>query len=288
MKKLVKEYAICTLGAMMFVFGINKVIAPLGLYNGGFVGIGQIVRYVLVHFFHISLGGIDVAGIVYFLLNAPLFGLAYKSMSKAFFAKTVYTVVLQTFLLSLVPVAESSFTNDILTACIVGGIIAGVGVGIILRAGSSGGGQDILGVYYAKKIPGFSVGKITLIVNGFVYTCCAILFDLEVVVYSLIYTVVMSVIIDKVHSQNISNTVLVISKKSGLDKFIISEINRGVTTWKGQGGYTKEETNIGLVVLSKYELPILKRKLAAFDEEAFVVVTEGNDIIGNYEKRLEA
>ena len=51
MKKLVKEYAICTLGAMMFVFGINKVIAPLGLYNGGFVGIGQIVRYVLVHFF---------------------------------------------------------------------------------------------------------------------------------------------------------------------------------------------------------------------------------------------
>ena len=58
--------------------------------------------------------------------------------------------------------------------------------------------------------------------------------------------------------------------------------------WKGQGGYTKEETNIGLVVLSKYELPILKRKLVAFDEEAFVVVTEGNDIIGNYEKRLEA
>lgn len=288
MKKLVKEYAICTLGAIMFVFGINKVIAPLGLYNGGFVGMGQIVRYVLEHFFHVSLGNIDLAGIVYFLLNAPLFGLAYKSMSKGFFIKTVYTVVLQTFLLSLVPIAEKSFTNDILTACIVGGIIAGIGVGIILRAGSSGGGQDILGVYYAKKIPGFSVGKITLIVNGFVYSCCAILFDLEVVVYSLIYTVVMSVIIDKVHSQNISNTVIVMSKKSGLDDFIINEMNRGVTIWKGQGGYTKEEINIGLVALSKYELSILKRKLNAFDKDAFVVVSEENSIIGNFEKRLEA
>lgn len=288
MKKLVKEYAICTLGAVMFVFGINKVIAPLGLYNGGFVGIGQIVRYVLEHFFHISLGSIDVAGIVYFLLNAPLFVLAYKSMSKVFFCKTVYTVVLQTFLLSFVPIADTSFTNDMLTACIVGGIIAGVGVGIILRAGSSGGGQDILGVYYATKIPGFSVGKITLMVNGFVYGCCAILFDLEVVVYSLIYTVVISVIIDKVHSQNISNTVMLMSKKPGLDDFIINEMHRGITIWKGQGGYTKEETNIGLVALSQYELPVLKRKLDEFDKDAFVVVSEDSRIIGNFEKRLEA
>ncbi len=288
MKKLIKEYAICTVGAVMFVFGINIVISPLGLYNGGFVGIGQIVRYVLEHFLGLSLGAIDIAGIVYFLLNVPLFVLAYKSMSKAFFAKTIYTVVLQTILLSLVPIAETSFTEDMLTACIVGGIVSGVGVGIILLAGSSGGGQDILGVYFAKNYPGFSVGKITLIVNGFVYGCCAILFDLEVVVYSLIYTVVMSAIIDKVHSQNIVNTVMVMSKKPGLDDYIIKEMHRGITIWKGAGGYTKEAINIGLVVLSKYELAKLKRKVAEFDTDAFVVVITENDIYGNFEKRLEA
>lgn len=288
MKKLVKEYLLCTIGVVMFVCGINIVISPLGLYNGGFVGIGQLVRYVLEHFAGITLGSVDLAGIVYFLLNVPLFVLAYRSMSKNFLYKTVYTVVLQTFLLSLVPIAKESFTDDILTACIVGGIIAGFGAGIILRAGSSGGGQDILGVYFAKKLPGFSVGKITLLVNGFVYVCCALLFDMKIVVYSLIYTCVMSTIIDRVHSQNINNTVLILTKKKGLEEFVIRELNRGITVWEGHGGYTNEPITIGMVSLSKYELPVLKRKIQDFDKGAFMVVSRNNSIYGNFEKRMEA
>ena len=288
MKKIVSEYFSCTLGAVLFVFGVNVVIAPLGLYNGGFVGIGQIVRYVLEHFFHFTLNGVDIAGIVYLLINLPLFVLAYRSMHRVFLFKTLYTVILQAILLSLVPIPAKAFTQDILTGCIVGGIVAGVGVGMILRAGSSGGGQDILGVYMSAKVPGFSVGKITLIVNGFVYGCCAILFDIEVVVYSLIYTVIMSFVIDAMHSQNNNNAVLVLSKKPGLADFLIREIKRGVTVWNGKGGYTNEDITIAFIVLSQYELPALKHKLAQFDEHAFVSVTRISNVFGNFEKRLDA
>ncbi len=288
MKKVGKEFVYCTLGALMFVLAINLVIAPLGLYNGGFVGIGQVTRYVLEHFFGISLAPIDLAGIIYFLLNAPLFVLAHRSMSRIFLAKTVYTVILQTILLSLVPIPRATFTDDILTACIIGGVLAGVGVGMILRAGSSGGGQDILGIYFTKHFSGYSVGRITVVVNGFVYGCCAVLLDLEVVVYSLIYTIVMSVVIDKMHSQNINNTVMILTKKPHLEEFVIHKLHRGITLWQGTGGYTKETINVGLVVLSKYEFPVLKQMLSEFDKDAFVIVSQGGNIIGNYEKRFDA
>ncbi len=276
-----------TVGALLFVFAVNLVIAPLGLYTGGFVGIGQLISYCLDHFLGISFPGVDISGFAYFALNAPLFLMAYQYLSKQFFFKTVYTVVLQTALLSFVPIPSHSITEDMLTNCIIGGVIAGIGVGIVLRAGSSGGGPDILGVYLAKKIPDSSVGKITLLVNGLLYGCCALLFDIEIVVYSLIYTFVMSMLIDKVHVQNINTTVLMFSKKAGLEDFVIQETRRGITIWKGQGGYTKEETNIGMVALSKYEIPVLRAKLAEFDKDAFIVVTEGNGIYGNFEKRLE-
>lgn len=288
MKKLLKDYIICTMGAFMFVCGINFIIAPLGLYNGGFVGIGQLVRYVLETFMHIHIKSFDIAGLAYFLLNAPLFILAYKSMSKHFFCKTIYTVVLQTLLLSVVPIPEVSFTNNTLTACIIGGLASGVGVGIILQAGSSGGGQDILGIYCSKKYPGFSVGKITLLVNIFVYGCCAVLFDVEIVVYSLIYTYIMSMIIDKIHTQNINNTVMIFTKKAGLEDYLIERTGRGVTMWKGWGGYTKEPLEIAMMALSKYEIQKLKKHLFEFDKNAFIIVNNDIPIYGNFEKHLES
>lgn len=292
MKKILnnylKDYIICTIGAFMFVVSINCIISPLSLYNGGFVGIGQLVRYVLEHFFNVQIDTVNISSLVYFLLNIPLFILAYKSMRKAFFCKTIYTVILQTILFSVVPISENSFTQDILTACIVGGIFAGIGVGIILQAGSSGGGQDILGIYYAKIYPGFSVGKITLIVNTFVYSCCALLFDIEIVVYSLIYTFVMSKVIDIVHIRNTNYTVMVFTKKSGLENYLIKQTGRGVTIWSGYGGYTHDELNVAFIALSKYEFSKLKKDLFKFDKEAFVVVNHNILIYGNFQKHLDS
>lgn len=288
MKKIGKEFLCCTFGALLFVFAINFIIAPLGLYNGGFVGIGQIARYSLENFLGFSIKAIDLAGVIYFLLNAPLVVLAYRAMSRLFLAKTVYTVILQTILLSITQIPTKTFTEDMLTACIIGGILAGAGVGIILRSGSSGGGQDILGIYFAKCCPGYSVGRITILINGFVYGCCAVLFDLEIVVYSLIYTIVMSVVIDRMHSQNINNVVIILTKKPHLEDFVIHKMHRGITVWEGIGGYTKQTINIGLVALSKYEFPALKHRLSEFDNDAFVIVAQGANILGNYEKRFDA
>ena len=285
--KRVMQYVICLFGAVLFSFGINVLIAPLGLYNGGFVGMGQLIKTILERYFDIYVQVVDMSGIFYFLLNVPLFILAYKSMSKAFFLKTIFVIILQTVLLAVIPAPQELVIEDMLTACLIGGIVVGVGAGLILRAGSSGGGQDILGVYFSKKIPGFSVGKLTIIINFFVYGICALLFDLSVVIYSLIYTVVMSLIIDKVHAQNVTATAMIFTKKRGLADHIIEVMRRGVTIWDGRGGYTKDDTEILLSVISQYEIQELRKLVEDFDEEAFVIISEGGRIYGNYEKRLD-
>ena len=161
------------IGAFIFCFGINIFIVPVGLYNGGVVGISQIIRTVIGTFIAVP-KSVDVSGIINFMFNIPLLLMAYKSISKKFFIRTVVSVVFQTLFFTLIKIPESAIITDTLAACLIGGIITGVGIGITLRAGGSGGGIDILGVYFAQKFSNFSVGKLAIIINIFVYGICAI------------------------------------------------------------------------------------------------------------------
>ena len=84
-----KKLALALVGILAFCIGVNWFIVPIGLYNGGFVGIGQVVRTALIEYAHMDFGDIDIAGFIYFACNVPLFFLAYKSLGKVFFVKTI-------------------------------------------------------------------------------------------------------------------------------------------------------------------------------------------------------
>ena len=99
----------------------------------------------------------------------------------------MYSVLTQTAFFSLIAIPSVPILSDRLTACIIGGLLAGAGVGLTLRAGGSGGGNDIIGLYMAKKYESFSVGRMTLIINGIIYLICAMLFELPTALYSIIY-----------------------------------------------------------------------------------------------------
>lgn len=274
------------LGSVMFAFGLNVFITPLSLYNGGFMGISQLIRTLIVQVFHFSFGQTDIAGIIYFLINIPLIYMAWSKMGKEFFGRSVITIIVQTVALTFLPVPASPVIDDYLTACVIGGIIAGTGSGMILRGGSSGGGQDILGIYFTKKFPGFSVGKVSIIINFFVYGICLLMFNIEIVIYSLIYGVVYSIACDRVHIQNINMSVMIFTKKLGISRAIIEQTGRGVTNWDGAGAYTNETSYILFVVISKYEVSQLKRIVRSIDPNAFMIFTEGCSVSGNFEKRL--
>lgn len=274
-------------GSFLFAAGVNLIITPLGLYNGGFMGTAQLIRTFLVSYLHLSfLGQFDLAGIIYFIINVPLLYLAWKEMGRQFFIKTLITVVIQTVFLTVIPVSKTPVIEDYLTACIIGGLIAGTGTGMVLRGGSSGGGQDIIGILCTKKYPGFSVGKISIMMNIVVYGICAFLFDIEIVIYSLIYATVLALACDRAHIQNINMSVMIFTKKKGISKAIMEETGRGVTNWDGEGAYTNETSYILFVMISKYEQDQIKRIVQNVDPNAFMIFNEGSSVVGNFEKRL--
>lgn len=289
MNKKFKEFGLIILGSIIFPIGVNLFIAPLDLYNGGVIGTAQIART----FIQPLLGdmipnGMDIAGIINFIFNIPLMILAYIGISRKFFYKTALSILVQTIAFSLIPVPspDQLIVKDVLTSVIVGGLVSGVGVGMSLQAGGCSGGTDVLGVYYSIKKQSFTVGKLTTSINIVIYSSYALLFNLGTAIYSVIYAVVLALVCDRYHYQNIKVSVMVVTKNKEVYKAIISQLTRGVTYWNGFGGYADQDTHILMTVVSKYEILELKRIVYGLDPNAFITMSEGLSLVGNFEKRL--
>ncbi len=284
---IAKRYLIILTGSFLFCLGLNVFIIPQNLYNGGTVGSAQIIRTLLTTYLDLAfLKNFDISGIINFILNIPLLILAYNSIGKKFFIRTVFSVITQTIFFSIIMIPKVPIVPDALSSCLIGGILAGFGIGITLKAGGAGGGIDILGVYFIMNKNNFSVGKLTIYFNALIYLTCALLFELSTAIYSVLYSVVSSMVVDRVHYQNINMNVMIFTKEFKLHEKIISELNRGVTYWNGVGGFTNTQTYVLVTICSKYEVEHLKNIILNTDSHAFIIFNEGLQVSGNFQKRL--
>lgn len=283
-RRYAKNTLFVLLGSFIYTVGLSLFIIPIHLYSGGIMGSAQIIRTLLenngMHF------TFEISGVINFCFNIPLMILAYRSISRRFFFLTLISVIAQAIFLSLIPLPAKPIVDDVIASCLVGGIITGFGVGIALRYHGSGGGLDILGVFFSKRATNFSVGKLSLIVNAFIFSLCAILFNVETAIYSMIYLFVYIFVVDKVHYQNINMTAMIFTKHPEVMDCIVTNMHRGVTYWEGAGGYTNEGTYIMVTAISKYEISSLKHQIKKIDKQAFIIFTEGLSVSGNFEKRL--
>ena len=281
------QYTLIIFGSALYAVATNLFVVPMDLYSSGFVGVAQIIRSLLVQYAGVQFpAGFDVAGIINFIINIPLFYLAYHSISRGFLLRTLTSLATMTILFSIIPIPETPIIEDMLSACLIGGITTGAGIGIIFYASGSAGGVDILGFYATKKKPGFTVGKLSIIFNTIVYLICALIFDVKIAIYSIIYITVFSLVIDKIHLQNINIMALVVTKQEGVPEHILKELGRGVTAWKGVGTYTGEDVHVYMTMISKYEISRFRHYVHEKDPHAFIVLNEGASILGNFVKRL--
>lgn len=284
----IRNFAIGLSGAFLFAFSYCTFLVPSALYCGSVTGIAQILQD-LLYFLHFPLPqGLDLTGIIFWLLNVPLFVLAYFNLGHGFVYRTIVTVCFQSLCMTFLPVPTAPLISDPLITVIIGGAIAGFGIGLTLRYGSSGGGLDIVGIYCAKKFPNFSVGKVSLLINLFVYIYCAFTQNMEITVYSAVYALVMSMAMDKAHYQNIKVCVLIISDSEEIGSALIGQLTRGVTTWNGYGEYSHEKRLIRMTVVSKYELPTVKRIVHSIDPNAFITISTPLSVSGNFLSNLDA
>ena len=275
-------------GVICFAAAYRWFLVPIGLYSGGFTGIAQLIKLFLTEVAGIRVSDqVDLTGIIFWCINIPLFGLGYTSIGKKFLYRTLIAVSIQSVLLAVIPAPSGPLVDDILLNCMIGGALSGFGVGITLRAGGSGGGLDIVGMYCTKKYPDFGVGKLSILINLLIYGIAAYRYDLSVAAYSMVFCIASGIVVDRVHYQNIKVSAFIVTDNPNIGKIINREIGRGVTSWNGWGEYSHKNENIHMVVINKFELQTLKKLVYQEDPDAFVQVISPNMVIGNFEKRLE-
>ena len=280
--------AVAVLGALIYALGINLFVAPLGLITGGLMGLCQLLRSVILMALGIQSMQFELAGVIMYAFNVPLLILAYRSMGKVFFRNTLICSTAYSLFASIVPVPAVPIVEDMLTGCLLGGVISGTGVGLTLTSGCCGGGVDLLGLYLAKRGAKMTVGRFNLFFNAALFVACWALYDLPTLIYSVLNTIFNAVSMDRAHRQSVTVQVLIFTKKDTqeLGRYILENLHRGITRWEGKGVYTGEDTHILCVCMNKYEIEDLRDALRKIDSSAFFIVQEGVHVSRNFERRL--
>lgn len=285
-KGLLRDVAQIVAGALLFSLSMNLIILPHGMYSGGFLGMAQLLRTLLLFFFPMVQRSGDPAGWIYLLLNVPLLAIAWFRFGRLFFCKTAICIACYSLFLAVTPVLSIRLFSEDIAACIIGGIFCGVGAGLTLTAGCSGGGEEILGLLFLQRNPDFSVGRVAMLLNALVFGIGLVVYDRQAVIYSIIFACAMYLCLDRMHLQNVMVTMLVITKSEAMEQLVFQHAGRGVTKWTGVGAYSNEPSNLLLTVVSKKEAITLRHILRENDPNAFIIMDEDVSVVGNFQKRL--
>ncbi|MBP8651753.1 MAG: YitT family protein [Pseudomonadota bacterium] len=257
-------------GSIICAVAVNGILIPQNFLSSGFTGASLIIHYLVP-----SLS----VGVIYLLLNIPVFIAGWSMVGKRFFFYSVAGTVIYSLALTVIRI-DISIENKILSA-LLAGIIYGTGSGIILRSYGSAGGTDILAVIL-QKLMSIQVGTTSLAVNCLILVSASLLFSLEDALYTLAYIYVSA------HFMNLvvvglskRKAVMIISDHwENISREILKKDRRGVTIIEGTGGYKKDDKRIIYSVVTFQDLPQLKKMISKIDPKAFVVVMDTLEVMG--------
>lgn len=260
-----------SMGSVLIGVGINGILIPHRFVSGGVTGLSLLLHYLMP--------ALSVA-LIYAVANVPLFLSGWFFVSRRFFLYSIVGTLLFSSAVAWVDVTVP--VHDKLLAAILAGIIMGAGSGIILKSLGSAGGTDILSVILLQRFS-IRLGTTRLIFNISVLAGSALLFSLEDALYTLIYLYVSSRIVDLVITGlSQRKAIFIISLQwEEISRGILSEIHRGVTILRGEGGYSQQEQKILYTVMTFRELATLKSIVRRNDPGAFVVVTDTTEVMGH-------
>ena len=283
----IKEFLTGLLGIIIVSISINIFIVPNHFYSSGVTGLAQLLRNLVYSILDINPSH-DIAGIINMLINIPLIIIAFKFLSKTFTRRTLVSMLLFSICLTIIPIPKEPIVDELITNTLIGGILTGTGVGLVLQSCSCLGGTDIIGLCIIKKNKNASVGIISIIINIAIFSISGILYGVKIMIYSIIYTVFENIMVDRMHSQNISCTATIVTKKhpTKIIKFVEEELDRDCTSWVARGEGSGTDSYITYVVLSKFELSKLERNMYLLDPKAFIVKDSGVSVYGKFDKKL--
>ncbi len=269
--KVLKEYLGVLLGVAVTAFALAWFLIPGKIAAGGVSGLA----IVIFHLLRLPVGATML------VLNIPLFIVSLKTFGAMFGAKTLFGAISMAILVDVFGHYAVPVTNDPLLASIYGGVIAGIGLGIAFRHGGSTGGTDMAAQLLARYFP-TSVGQALLIVDGVVIALAGFVFGPELALYALIAVFITTKAIDVVQEgQSYAKAAFIISVNPDLiGQAIIHRLERGATALQGRGVFTGADRDVLFVIVARSEISQLKRIVYEADPNAFVVIGDVHEVLG--------
>lgn len=277
LRSLVSKYIIIFFGALIAAIGLETFLIPNEVIDGGVVGISIMGEAVFGY----------PMGLFLVVLNLPFVLLGYKQIGKSFAIATIFAIIVLSLWSYILDPYLGTVTEDLFLAAIFGGIIDGLGVGLIIRAGGSLDGTEMVAIILDKKTA-FSVGEVVMFFNLFILGSAGFLFGWNKAMYSLVAYFVIAKMIDVViKGLDESYAVFIVtSQHVRMAEVLMARLGRGVTLLHGEGAYSGAERKVLYAVVTRLEIQKLKEIVLEEDASAFVTINPVNDIIGgSFKKR---
>lgn len=279
-KKACLEYFFILVGAFLMAYAIKAIFNTMNMVTGGVSGIAIIVKHLTRNINILGEHGVPL-WLTNTIVNIPLFIFAYKYKGKRFIKRTVITTSAVTVFLGVIP-NLTILPKDNLLNTIVGGALMGTGLGLVFARGSTTGGTDLLAALINLKIRHLSIPNLLLLIDSIIIVLGSLVFGLEKAMYSTIAIYLSTTISDNIiEGPKHSKMAYIISDKAKeISDEIIKILERGVTGISIVGMYTRDEKNMLMCVVSKKEIVTLKEIVVDYDENAFVIVSDVREALG--------
>ena len=270
-------------GSALFALGFDLFLEPSGINCGGVSGIAMLVVYAT------RVEWLTV-GILSAMINIPLFFFGYRQIGKYFFFGSMFGMLISSVGFDLFAKILPVVPMDPLIAAIFGGVTVGAGLGVVFLAGASTGGTDIVARLLKLRFRNFPIGKLMLSMDLLIAVATGIVYrQFTNTLYSIITLYLSSVVLDKVvYGMDFSKVALIISDKyEDIATAIDGKLDRGVTLLQGQGFYKRSDKYVLLSAVKKKQLAQLKELVMDIDPDAFIILQDAQQVLGDGFKRYD-
>ncbi len=272
-KEFLKDIIYYVIGGSIYSVAVTVFLSANEISPGGVTGIATVLNYLFS----------TPIGAVIFLINVPLFIIAFLRLGKGFIIKTAAATAVTSLLLDSLVIVLPEMKIDLILASVFGGTLMGLGVSIIMLRGSSTGGVEIVAKLVSIKYPYISMGRLMLILDFSVVVVSAFIYkNVESALYSTVALYACSKIMDLVlYGADRGKVVYIISDKAQyIVCDILNKMGRGATYLNVEGAYTGDKRKMIMCTVRRNEVHNIYAAVRHYDKSAFVVVCEAGEILG--------
>lgn len=265
------SYILLAIGVLIMAISLQYFLEPNTIAPGGVTGFAVVINKLL----NIPIYVTNLA------VNIPLFILGLKTLGKSTAIKTVYSTLLLSFFLKILP--PNVITRDIFLSTIFGGVLMGLGLGLVFKFGGTTGGTDLAGSILNNKFPNLSMVTFMTIIDLFVIIFAGIADrKVETSLYSIISMFIVMKVVDSILEGigYLKGFIIITDKPEEISKRLMFELERGVTSLKGKGMYTNEEKEVLLCVVNRSQFSKVKKIVKEIDPKAFIMVSDMYEVLG--------